>query len=502
MLFEPPDDNGRLALLCAYDRLQGGFLNDGQLAQAEVPMLSSAIRLGRTRAVPGNSGVTDFKALARLLNRTHTGDTLYVPVLSSAGSPMLAIVLLAVQDERDWSLEEQSLLGSFGRFLVYFLQQNHEMAEAAHELEHANQARRNAQEQAQLSLELNQKLRDQLAVLQEDNDEKAGRVASMAALVATGVAAQESFSKLHAEHEALKVELEELSKIDPEREQALEGELRLALEEVANMQETLFESEGQVARLKAALSDAPVSNQQLITIVDIAQDIRQPLVSVIGYTEFLLSESIGILGDKQRKYLERIRTSTERMSRLLDDLLTSTSPNGDLAHLDIKEVDLCAVLQRAAIQSGERLEERQIELQFDLPESELPVSADQLALQKIFNRLLDNAGTVTPAGGIVNMSAKLENPESDQGYVLVQVVDGGGGINNGDLARVFSYRPSDTPISGLGVNGVEWANIKSLVEVHGGRIWVDSEDERGATFSVLLPVAGSDIALPLGEALE
>ena len=190
------------------------------------------------------------------------------------------------------------------------------------------------------------------------------------------------------------------------------------------------------------------------------------------------------------------------MSRSIDELLTTTSPNGDLARLDIEEVDLGVVLQRAAIQSGERMDERQVELQFELPEKELPVSADQIALQKIFYRLLENAGAITPAGGKVKLSAKLENPESDQGYVLVQVIDGGGGIKTEDLARVFSYRPADTPISGLGVNGVEWANIKSLVEVHGGRIWVDSEDKRGATFSVLLPVAGSDIALPFGENVE
>jgi signal transduction histidine kinase len=500
LLLEPPDDEGRLRLHCAYDRASGRYLDRGQLAAGEVPMLASSLRLGRTRQFSSDRIVADFQALGRLLNRAHCGDVLYVPVLSTAGSPMLAIVLLSPEKEHSWTQDEQALLGALGRFLVYFLQRSREMAAIKIELEHTTQARRNAQDQAQRTLELNQKLRDQLAVLQEENEHKAGRVASMTALVAAGAVAQESLTRLQEENQALRDDLQRLSATAAQKEQTFEGELRLALEEIAYMRGALYESDSRIATLKASLSEAPASNEQLASIVATAQDLRQPLSSIIGYTDFILSEVIGILGEKQRKYLERIRVSTERMRRLVDDLLAATSVEGNLARLDIEDVDLRAIIQRAVVQSEERRDERQVELQIEMPDGDVRVNADQGALQKVFRRLLENAGAITPRGGEVRLLARLENTDGEQDYVLIQVTDGGGGIAAQDLPRVFTYRPADASISGLGVNGTEWADIKSLVEAHGGRIWVDSEDGHGATFSVLLPIAGAGDATHPEEA--
>lgn len=523
LLIDPPDDDGRMLMRCAYDRSQGNYLEGGYLLTNNAPVLTSALKLGRSRRLVAGSEVLDFKALGQLLNRSSTGDVLYVPVLSAAGSPLLMICLLSPLKKRNWSREEQALLRVYGRFLVYFLQQNQDMAQGITDLELASQARRVAQDQAQSTLELNQKLRDQLVVLQEDIEQKSGRVAAMAARVAAGVAAQESLSKIQDEKDQLKEELEELSlaasqgqiaqqkmeelrkenealQVDLKRlsedatqkNKDTEGELRLALEEILLLQKTLHESENKIHLLKSSLSEAPASSQQIASVIAIAQDLRQPLSSIVGYTDFLMSEVIGILGDKQRKYLERVRLSTDRMRRLVDELLQTVSPESNLARLDIEEIDLGAVLQRAIVQSGEHYDDRQVNLHIDIPDSGLRINADQSALQRVFRCLLDNAGLTTPEGGEVSLLARLENMDGTQDYVLVQVVDSGGGIAAQDLPNVFSFRPSGTAIPGLGVNGTDWSEIKSLVEVHGGRIWVDSQEGHGATFSVLLPVAGSD----------
>ena len=88
----------------------------------------------------------------------------------------------------------------------------------------------------------------------------------------------------------------------------------------------------------------------------------------------------------------------------------------------------------------------------------------------------------------MQVKAQLEASESDQDYVLVQVVDSGSGIAPQELLNVFSPQSSDHPIKGLANTGQEISRIKILIEALGGRTWVDSEPGNGATFSVLLPV--------------
>ena len=273
-----------MVMRCAFDRSQGSYLEEGQLSVGEAPMLASSLKLGRSRRLVAGSDVADFKALEHLLNRSHTGDILYSPVLSAAGSPKLMIVVLSPEKARDWSPAEQALLKIFGRFLVQFLQQNRDMADMILDLELSFQARRNAQDQAQRTLELNQKLRDQLVVLQDDIDQKAGQIASMAAILAATAGVQESLSsvqedkagiqaeagelprlashdqiteqmldQLRAENEALSADLQQLSEQVAKRDLVEEGELRLALEEIAILQQTLNESENHIATLKPRL---------------------------------------------------------------------------------------------------------------------------------------------------------------------------------------------------------------------------------------------------------
>lgn len=230
------------------------------------------------------------------------------------------------------------------------------------------------------------------------------------------------------------------------------------------------------------------SKTQLETISAIAEDLRQPLSSIVGYTDFLLGESIGILGANQRRYLERIRLSTERMHRLIDDLMQMTSPESNTTNLNFEELDVCQVLQRAVTDSNSKFSDKDIALHLELPPNPLPISSDREALGMVFGQLLQNASTVSPRGGRVLVRAQLEASESDQDYVLVQVADSGSGIAPQELLNVFSPQSGDHLINGLSNSGPERSRMKILIEALGGRTWVDSEPGNGAIFSVLLPV--------------
>jgi signal transduction histidine kinase len=183
-----------------------------------------------------------------------------------------------------------------------------------------------------------------------------------------------------------------------------------------------------------------------------------------------------------------MRVSTDRMSLLIDDLAQAASPESNATHLDFEELDVCQMLQRAAAENNRILHQKRIALRMDLPQQPLRISSDRHALKQVFGQLLHNAGSASPEGGNVLVKARREESDSDLDYVLVQVADSGGGIAAQDLLSVFSPQPGAVSIQGLGNSAAEFPRMKMMVEALGGRTWVDSDPDNGATFSVLLPV--------------
>jgi signal transduction histidine kinase len=212
--------------------------------------------------------------------------------------------------------------------------------------------------------------------------------------------------------------------------------------------------------------------------------------SIIGYTDLLLGESIGILGALQRKFLERVKASTERMEVLLDDLFQMVSLDGKQLELKPETVDLGNVIDEAILAASPQLRDRHIILRVDMPDTLPQVKADRDALGQIFIHLLKNAGDASPVEGEILLSANTYATDDQQEYILVQVADQGGGIPTQDLPRVFSrlYRADNPLIEGVGDTGVGLSIAKTLVEAHQGRIWVDTEKGKGSTFSVLIPL--------------
>lgn len=139
-----------------------------------------------------------------------------------------------------------------------------------------------------------------------------------------------------------------------------------------------------------------------------------------------------------------------------------------------------------------QVREKNISMHLELPKILAPIQADREALQQILIHLLQNAGAATPFEGTVKLKVQTRS-ENGSDYILIQVADNGGGIASTDLPRVFTrlYRADNVLIQGVGDTGVGLSIAKTLTEAQHGRIWVESEQGVGATFSVLLPIAGS-----------
>ena len=227
-------------------------------------------------------------------------------------------------------------------------------------------------------------------------------------------------------------------------------------------------------------------------LASIAQELRTPMTSITGYTDLLLSESVGILGAMQRQFLQRVKANTERMGALLNDLIGVTAIDTGTISFEPEPIDAVEVIEEAIMASSAQYRERGIAIQLDIDEDLPKVQADRDSLHQILSHLLSNACAITPGGREVVVGAHM-NPEAPD-YALISVTDCGGGIAPLDRQRVFNrlYRADNPLIEGLGETGVGMSIARALVEAHGGRIWVDSDMGQGATFTFIVPVAGRD----------
>jgi two-component system phosphate regulon sensor histidine kinase PhoR len=280
----------------------------------------------------------------------------------------------------------------------------------------------------------------------------------------------------------------------------LEKDLESALEEVDLLQIKLKEADGRIRTLEESATPPPEGSDQTAAqaeyFASISQELRQPLSSMSGYTDLLLSESVGILGALQRKFLERIKASAERMGGLIEDLVQATMLETDRQKLTAIPIDFSTVIDEAIAVTAPQIREKRISLRLDLPGDFPQIKADPDALQQVLINLLQNAGSATPSQGEICLRGRVEQGEDHLDYIFIQVSDMGGGIPPSDLPRVFSrlYRNDNILIQGVGDTGMGLSMVKTLIEAHGGRIWVDTEMGKGSTFSVLLPVSDQKLS--------
>jgi signal transduction histidine kinase len=235
---------------------------------------------------------------------------------------------------------------------------------------------------------------------------------------------------------------------------------------------------------------------------NLVQELRQPIASIVGYTDLLLGESIGTVGDLQRVFLERVKASSERARVLLDDLVQVIHPADEPLLLDLEPVRLGELIESAIGGFSDQVAEKELDFQVRLAEPLPTVEVDRDVLDQIVYHLLLNALRVTPAGKQVSVEVRYQDGEAVtdngdgrlKGYIFMSVRDSGGGIPLADQSRVFDRqsRAKGAAIDGLRDAGMGLPLVSELVKAHGGRVWLESEPEMGSTFSVVLPVSVVD----------
>ncbi len=435
--------------------------------------------------------------LAQVLELENTGDLLLASLRpSESETAWLGILLLSPYSQRSWREADNAQLNKIADMLVRLLQRNEELFEQQKELHQARAAAEQAQSAIDRARKERENLLEQLSTISATAEKDRSQLKSLAAVLAAQEAAHETNDHLQAGNEALKKVIDQEPGEMTAKSEQLEGELRLALQEIALLKASLSEADQKILGMKKPALAGELSNQQVDMIASLAQELRQPMSSILGYTDFLLGESIGILGALQRKFLERVRVATERMDRLVDDLIQMATSESGKFQVASQAVDLNSVIDEAIAVTSDQLRQKNIALRVDMPERLPNLHAEKESLQQVVIYLLKNAGAVTPIGGDILLHTRIENSDGKQDYVLLQISDSGEGIDPDDVPRVFSrlYGATESHIRGLGDTGISMAVVKTMVEATGGRIWVDSKPGHGSTFSVLFPISQDNIS--------
>lgn len=488
----------QLELQYGYNRLRAAPLEPARISLREVPRLASALQRARTLRLEVDAAPAELAALSQALRLSFPGHLLLAPFDYAQDTRPWAV--LALDMEQPWETADEILLEqraqTLGTDLALALGVSGRATSATpliQELEHS---------------------RDELLTLQQENERYRADVdrllahidslQAQPAVAGQGGTQTDVFAALQQENQRLKQSLVDLQaapvgaggmatpSANITAEQAKE-ELRLALEEVAAVHARLEAAQQAIEETAQRQPDAHIPAEQVELVTSIAQELRQPLSSVMGYTDLLLGESVGLLGALQRKFLERVRSSTERMNTLIDNLIRIAELDPEGQNVQRGLVDLGEVIDDALSLLREAMQEKRIALRVNLPRQMPALNTDRDALQQILYHLLQNADAATPVGGAISLAAVFEEQDELGEYVLIQVSDSGGGIPEEALPRVFSrvYRAQNPVISGVGDSGVGLTIAETLTKALGGRIWVETQAGVGATFSVLLPLAGA-----------
>jgi signal transduction histidine kinase len=295
---------------------------------------------------------------------------------------------------------------------------------------------------------------------------------------------------------------EQLLKEFEEKKAAEHGLLRLNKELGDRIAERTADLQASNEKLRLAASAAEAANcAKSEFLANMSHELRTPLNHIIGFTELVLDQHFGPLNDTQTEYLGDVLSSSKHLLSLINDILDLSKVEAGRLDLQHSEVNLRVLIENSLIMIKEKALKHGIKLATRIRNVPDTIEADERKLKQILYNLLSNSVKFTPDGGSVCLSAhtlsgeKVPGPvglseESFADYLEISVADTGIGLREEDCCRIFQpfVQVDGSSTRRYQGTGLGLSLTKRLVELHRGRIWVESEGEgKGSVFRVLLP---------------
>ncbi|HEV7640084.1 MAG TPA: ATP-binding protein [Gaiellaceae bacterium] len=225
-------------------------------------------------------------------------------------------------------------------------------------------------------------------------------------------------------------------------------------------------------------------------VATVSHELRTPLTSMMGFLEMIREGEAGELNDEQKRFLAIVYRSSERLQRLVGDLLFVARLDANGLQLQFGETQLDDLVRDAVESSGALARSREVSLVAEL-EAVPPVTGDKERLSQLVGNLISNALKFTPAGGSVVARTFVE-----AGQAVVEIADTGIGIPLGEQSRLFQrfFRSSTATEQAIPGTGLGLVISRAIAEAHGGTIGVTSLPGEGTTFRVEIPLEPEEVA--------
>ncbi|PIE82353.1 MAG: hypothetical protein CSA11_00995 [Chloroflexi bacterium] len=494
--------------------LQTQFTNESktwEIPLADWPALKQALTEDRSLELTHDGkGARQLRLWYEGLEIEPKGPLLIEPMFAERTAVGL-LLLSGKTTESHWSEADKAAASALASYFGQVLHNSHTFHQAADQIT-----------AMPISSQDNQQMSGRIISLEDERDQLKTALDTAHARLTQAESQASKASKQARDLAAALEELEQMNQDD--RVDALETEIETLRESLIEAEEamalaaadekglstewimttiTRYSSQLEAAQARLQTLEANLAQRERgVTdelVISLAQELRTPMTSIAGYTELLLSEMLGSLGEKQRDFLKRVKANVERMDTFLDLIVQLTISNETANEINLEPVDVQTVVETAVSTVITQIREKNLLLDMQIQPNMPQLSVNRKALQQIISNLLSNACTVSAQNTQIAIRATIDelpqvenNGQSEKtSFMHMSVSDSGGGIHIDDLARVFDpqYRADNPLIDGLGETGAGLAVARTLTESNGGRVWIESNQGEGSTLSVLFPLS-------------